>query len=259
MSTASPAALLGKPASSGSSYWALSRAPRYSLTFALPLLVAYEALAALLGSAGGGGLRNGADVWLKTPFVALLGPHGPLAFGVVMMAIALALVIRDQRRARQPLRGDVFAAMLVESAVMAVVCGLVVGMATARLMQTLPGLAIVEPIARLGLPSKLMIALGAGLYEELLFRVVLVSGLIWVAKRGIGLGPAASALAATIGGAIIFALAHHVGAYGEALTLQAFTVRVLAGLFFSGLYVLRGFGITAWTHALYDVMVLVVR
>ena len=62
MSTASPAALPGKRASPASSYWALSRAPRYSLTFALPLLVAYEALAALLGSAGGGGLRNGADV-----------------------------------------------------------------------------------------------------------------------------------------------------------------------------------------------------
>ncbi len=260
MSTASPAALLGKPASSGSSYWALSRAPRYSLTFALPLLVAYEALAALLGGAGGGGLRNGADVWLKTPFVALLGPHGPLAFGVLIVAIALALVVRDLRRTRQPLRGDVFAGMLVESAVMAVVCGLAVGMATARLMQTLPGLVIAaEPIARLGVASKLMIALGAGLYEELLFRVVLVSGLMWLAKRAIGLGPAASALAATIGGAIVFALAHHIGAYGEPLTTQAFTFRVLAGLFFSGLYVLRGFGITAWTHALYDILVLVVR
>jgi len=259
MPTASPAALPGKRASSGSSYWALSRAPRYSLTFALPLLLAYEALATALGGAGGGGLRNGADVWLKTPFVALLGPHGPLAFGLVVVGIALGLVICDLRRTRQPLRGDVFATMLAESAVMAVVCGLVVGMATARLVQALPGLAIVEPIARLGVASKLMIALGAGLYEELLFRVVLVSGLMLLARRAIGLGPAASALAATIGGAVLFALAHHVGAYGEPLTTQAFTFRVLAGLFFSGLYVLRGFGITAWTHALYDVMILVIR
>ena len=260
MPTASTAALPGKRASSGSSYWALSRAPRYSLTFALPLLLAYEALAALLGSAGGGGLRNGADVWLKTPFVALLGPHGPLAFGLLMVGLALALVIRDLRRTRQPLRGDVFAGMLAESAAMAVVCGLVVGMATAHLLQTLPGLAVVaEPIASLGWPSKLMIALGAGLYEELLFRVVLVSLLILLARRAIGLGPAASALAATVGGAILFALAHHLGAYGEPLTAQAFTFRMLAGLFFSGLYVLRGFGITAWTHALYDVRVLVIR
>lgn len=260
MPTAPPAARPGARAPSGSSYWALSRAPRYSLTFALPLLVAYEALAALLGGAGGGGVRNGADVWLKTPFVALLGAHGPLAFGIVVLGVALALIVRDLRRTRQPLRGEVFAGMLAESAAMAVVCGLVVGTATARLLQSLPGLALaVEPLASLGWPSKLMIALGAGLYEELLFRVVLVSGLMLLARRALGLGPAASAVAATVGGAVLFALAHHVGAFGEALTVQAFTFRVLAGLFFSGLYVLRGFGITAWTHALYDVMVLVIR
>jgi hypothetical protein len=35
--------------------------------------------------------------------------------------------------------------------------------------------------------------------------------------------------------------------------------RTIGGLFFSALYVLRGFGITAWTHALYDILVLVVR
>ena len=51
------------------SYWALSRAPRYSILFALPLLLAYEALAAAVGE-GGTGVRNGADVILKTVFIA---------------------------------------------------------------------------------------------------------------------------------------------------------------------------------------------
>ena len=39
-------------------------------------------------------------------------------------------------------------------------------------------------------------------------------------------------------------------------TLESFVFRTLAGLAFSGLYLTRGFGITAWTHALYDVAVL---
>jgi membrane protease YdiL (CAAX protease family) len=134
-----------------------------------------------------------------------------------------------------------------------------VGAATTRLLQSIPSLVAAAQLTQLALPAKVMIALGAGLYEELLFRVVIVSGLIWIARRGAGLGPAAAALAATIGGALLFALAHHVGSLGEPLTLNAFTFRTLAGLFFSGLYVLRGFGITAWTHALYDVMVLVLR
>jgi hypothetical protein len=247
------------PTASPASYWALSRAPRYSLTFALPLLLAYEGLAALLGGAGGG-VRNGADVWLKAPFVFLLGPQGALVFGVLAVGLAVSVIARDVRGTRAPLRGDVFAGMLAESTAMAVVCGLTVGLATAHLLESIPGLAVAaQAVTELGWPTKLMIALGAGLYEELLFRVVLVSALVWAARRGLGLGPAGAALAATVGGAVLFALAHHVGAYGEALTAQAFTFRLLAGLFFSGLYVLRGFGITAWTHAIYDVLVLVVR
>ncbi len=257
--TAAPPAPPLLPAAPANTYWALSRTPRYSLLFALPLLVAYEGLAALLGGDGGGGVRNGADVWLKTPFILLLGANGPLAFGALVLLVALVLVARDLRRSHRPLRSEIFAGMMAESAVMALLCGLLVGAATTRLLQAIPALAATTQLTQLAIPAKLMIALGAGLYEELLFRVVIVSGLVWIARSGAGFGPAGAALAATIGGALLFALAHHVGSLGEPLTLAAFTFRTLAGLFFSGLYVLRGFGITAWTHALYDVMVLVLR
>jgi hypothetical protein len=246
----------------GASYWALARAPRYSLVFALPLLVTYELLAAALGDAHGVGLRNGADVWLKTPFVALLGPRGPAAFGALVVGGATLLVWRDVRRARDGVRHGVLARMLAEAALLAVVCGAAVGAATAQLLRALPrGLAVAgvagagPPAA--GAPAELMLSLGAGLYEELLFRVVLVGALGALARRALGLGPALAGAAAVLGGATLFALAHHVGAYGEPLALAPFTFRFVAGLFFSALYVLRGFGIAAWTHALYDVGVLV--
>jgi hypothetical protein len=104
-----------------------------------------------------------------------------------------------------------------------------------------------------------MVSLGAGLYEELLFRVVLVGALLWGTRKLLGWGPVASGLFATVSGALIFSAFHYVGSYGDAFTVQSFTFRAVAGLAFSGLYVLRGFGITAWTHALYDVFLLFVR
>jgi hypothetical protein len=64
---------------------------------------------------------------------------------------------------------------------------------------------------------------------------------------------------AALGGALIFSAFHYVGAYADPFSLQSFVFRALAGLFFSALFLLRGFGITAWTHALYDVMVLLFR
>ena len=56
--------------------------------------------------------------------------------------------------------------------------------------------------------------------------------------------------------ALIFSLFHYVGPNGDNFGIPSFLFRFLAGIFFSGLYVLRGFGITAWTHALYDVYLL---
>src|SRR4051812_2694871 len=101
-------------ARSGTSYFAVSRAPRYSILFALPLMLAYEALAALL-SGGEGGFRNGADVLLRRTFVAALGPYGPPAFIGAVMVAGVWLVGRDLRRSGGRLRPRVFAGMLLES------------------------------------------------------------------------------------------------------------------------------------------------
>ena len=49
------------------------------------------------------------------------------------------------------------------------------------------------------------------------------------------------------------------GPYGDQLQLGSFVFRAIAGVAFSALYIVRGFGITAWTHALYDVMLLAAR
>ena len=63
----------------------------------------------------------------------------------------------------------------------------------------------------------------------------------------------------TLLGAAIFSAFHYIGPYGDRWQLYSFLFRLIAGLFFSGLYLLRGFGITAWTHALYDVLLLVTQ
>src|SRR5258708_37537855 len=60
-------------------YFQSTRAPRYSIVFALPLLIAYEGLAALL-SAPAGGLRNGADALFRSAFTVLAGGRGPAVF-----------------------------------------------------------------------------------------------------------------------------------------------------------------------------------
>jgi len=242
------------------SYWAASRAPRYSLVFVIPLFLVYEALAAALaGTPGVASVRNAADVLLKSPFLAFVGPRGSMAFFALVIGVCVYLIARDITRSRNRLEPRVFALMLGESAVLGLLLGAVVGALTQRL---LGGLALslqtgTVPLAAMPWTAKLMLSLGAGLYEELLFRVLLVGGLAAGLRWLLGIRWVSGVVAAVVG-ALLFSLFHYIGQYGDPFDVTSFTYRAVAGLAFSGLYLTRGFGITAWTHALYDVYVLII-
>jgi len=238
-------------------YWRASRAPRHSLLFALPLLVLYELLAFTLSHDAILGVRNGADVLLKSLFIGLGGREGLIAFGLLLLGTGVLLVARDVRRGGA-IEPRIFIPMLAESVVYALLFGLVVGTLTGLLLGglvTAPGMRLVagQAQAALGLPTQLMISLGAGMYEELLFRVLLVGALAWGGRHLLGWRPMWAGVMATLVGALVFSAFHYIGPYGDRLDLPSFTFRALAGLVFSAMYLLRGFGITAWTHALYDV------
>ena len=102
------------------SYFAVSRSHRYSILFALPLLIGYEALAALLAQPGKGELRNGADAILRAAFTAVAGAHGSAIFMAVIVLLGVGLVVRDIRASGDRPRPRVFIGMLAESTALAV-------------------------------------------------------------------------------------------------------------------------------------------
>ena len=235
-----------------SSHWRVAREPRYSLTFALPLLVAYEVLAFALSHDEVTGVRNGADVLLKSLFLGMGGRDGLIVFGALLLGGGAWLVWQDYRRWRT-LDSRVFGMMAAESVVYALAFGMVTSSLTGLLLPGLGTILSLGWVASWSLPTQLMISLGAGIYEELLFRVILVSALAWIARRGLSWNVTTSSIFAVVVGALIFSAFHYIGPYGDRLELGSFAFRAVAGVLFSGLYLLRGFGITAWTHALYDV------
>lgn len=199
-------------------------------------------------------MRNGADVVLKSLFISFGGQHGLLAFNAVLLGAGAVLVGRDLRQNRQGLQGGIFLGMVAESALGGLVFGVVAGGLTALLLRGAPALMVGwQGTAAFDLPTQLMISLGAGIYEELLFRVLMVGSLAWFARRLLGWSPLVAGIVATLVGALLFSGFHYVGPYGDTLELGSFTFRAVAGVLFSAMYLLRGLGITAWTHALYDV------
>lgn len=238
----------------GQRYLAASRSPRYSILFAAPLLLLYEGLALLLPTSETHGVRNGAEVIFRSLFDLAVGAWGAAAFGAVVLGIAAVLVVRDIRANGAPDRGSIYAMMMLESIILAAVFAVTVSLLTQRVLGVLHLAVATGPgLDGLNRTTTLMVSLGAGLFEELLFRVVLVSVLLRAAYLLIGSGPRLSAAIAVLGSALLFSAFHYIGPYGDTLELRSFLFRTIAGLMFSLIYVLRGFGIVAWTHALYDV------
>jgi membrane protease YdiL (CAAX protease family) len=243
-------------------YWTLSRTHTYSLLFALPLLVVYEVLAAMMNRSlsDTSGLRNMADALLRTG-LQWLGLRSPVVLIGALIAVAIAFIVHEQRTSPVPIDRRVFAAMLAESALLALLFGVVIGWLTAAVLAPFAAAgggpitlsAASQP--SLSLSQQLVLSLGAGLYEELLFRVLLVGGLAWILTRA-GVAPGPAALTAVLVSAFVFSLVHFIGPFGDSFGLGSFLFRFIGGLAFSAIFVLRGFGIVAWTHALYDVFFL---
>ena len=236
-------------------YLDLTRTQSYSLLFAIPLLLLYEAGAAMLAASQGPALRNGADVLLRA-LLASAGVQATAAFSGLLLATAAVLIFAERRKRRVPLRAAVFAGMALESALYAMAFGVTIGTATQWLLDGVPVLmATGGGLAGLSLFEGVVLSLGAGVYEELLFRVLLAGGLFGVFRAG-GLRPAQAGLVAAVLAALMFSAFHYVGPYGDPWEVPSFVFRALAGLAFSVLFLTRGFGIAAWTHALYDVFLL---
>ena len=240
-------------------YLELTRTHTYSLLFAVPLLLLYEAGAAWLAGGGEPTLRNGADVLLRT-LLAAGGVEGTTAFTAVLLGGALLLVLLEQRRRRVPLRPAPFLGMALESLATALVFGVVGGTLTQWVLDGVGfRLAAGEgPVGSLPLREGVVLSLGAGIYEELVFRILLVGGLFAV-FRSSGLGRKQAGAFAAVLAALLFSGFHYIGPYGDPWAVPSFLFRFLAGLAFSVLFLVRGFGIAAWTHALYDVLLFAFR
>lgn len=106
----------------------------------------------------------------------------------------------------------------------------------------------------------IVMSLGAGFYEEVAFRVVLFGG--GVLAMSLLFGGLSKLLLATVWGVVcaaVFSGWHYVGPMGDPWNLHTFVFRAVCGLTFTLIFVLRGFAPAVWTHALYDVWVLVLH
>lgn len=106
---------------------------------------------------------------------------------------------------------------------------------------------------------------GAGIYEELVFRLILICALMVLFQDLIGMSHQNSIVLSVMVSAALFSAHHHIvwidGQLGRSAPFcwTEFGFRTIAGVYFAILFAVRGFGITAGTHAFYDIIATVVN
>ena len=233
-------------------YFELSRTLTYSAAAVLPLMVIYEVGAWWLNFGSPSGVRNAADVALKEPFM-IFGAYGRHVFVGLLLIGVLAIYYLETIPQRIRLVKPYFIVMLAESAVYALLFGGVIN----GLMRAFRPPFLAPGMSSMDLPTKFILSLGAGLYEEFVFRVILVSALFFLLRQGANVKAPRAYVAAALLGAALFSGYHYIGSMGDVFTFHSFIYRFLAGLILNVIYLARGFGIVVYTHALYDVLVTV--
>ncbi len=242
-------------------YLAATRHPWACVLFVLPLLTFYEVGLYVLGAVPPEDLRNGADAWLR----GILQQVGisPL-YGAPVLLLAVLLAWSLWRRGDRPRDFlGVWIGMIVESAAFAL--GLLcLSQALFPLLHMVghlfdaPTVRLVRLAANPAAPEvaweQIIGYVGAGIYEETLFRLLLFTGLVALLQL-IDLQRWLVLVVAALVSSLAFAAAHNLGPHGESFQLVTFLFRTCAGLYFTWIYNLRGFGIAVGAHASYDVLV----
>jgi len=229
-------------------YFRQTRGPVYSYVFALPLVFLYELLIRISQPGQDQIVRIAVDVWFRMLFT-YAGLDALTAIFVITAAVG-GVIIYSKRKTLPTLKGRYFFWMLAECLLYALLFAILIS----QFLDLLLNMNSQESLNQLTKLQLFALSLGAGLYEELFFRVILVSGLFFLINL-ISDKTALSYTASVVLAALLFSGVHYVGNFADSWAIEGFLFRFLFGLTLNVIYVIRGFGCAAWTHAIYDLII----
>ena len=229
------------------SYLLKSRTSFYSFLFTLPLFFLYEVNILFLSWDDILVVRNGADFLMRNILESfdIYGLYGlGLVFFLGLLVTYIFFIKEDQK---QEVNVNFLFIMLAESMLWSVFLYFLLFKFMVLLMNPV-GKTILQQVT---------LAIGAGIYEEFLFRLLLIAGLSGILGFVFMWDKTFKNIIAVVLSGGIFSAFHFMGEYGDFFSMELFLIRFFAGLILGVLYMYRGFGITAYTHSIYDLIVLI--
>jgi membrane protease YdiL (CAAX protease family) len=244
------------PVADDLSYFGRSKQPLASLFFLVPLLIAYELGVMIFATDYTHGTAQ--QIYARSLlnwFFSWFGVTTHFLPGLLVVVLLLTLHLLS--RARWRFEPRVYLVMAAESLVLAVplfVLITIVGMSHS--------FARASGGASGGAPgsnweAEIVFSIGAGIYEELLFRVIAIAIIHWLLVDWLEMEDIWGSMLTVFISAVLFAIYHF--SSSNPFSFTKFLIYVLGGWYLAGVYVIRGFGIAAGTHAAYDLLVVAAR
>ena len=229
------------------SYFSTSRSYFYSFLFTIPLFFVYEISILFLSKDDIIVVRNGADFLMRN-ILESFDIYGLYALGFVFIfGFALSFIFFIKADRKKELKSNFLFFMFIES----VLWSFILYLMLSKFM-----LVLMNPMGKMIL-QQVTLAIGAGIYEEFLFRVLLIAGLTRLLGFIFLWKQLSRKIVALIISGGIFSAFNLMGEYGDFFSMELFLLRFFAGIILGVLYLFRGFGITAYTHSIYDLIVLI--
>ncbi len=102
--------------------------------------------------------------------------------------------------------------------------------------------------------DNLLLSVGAGIYEELVFRLIVITLLTMLLGDVARLRQVVAVALAVILSSLLFAAHHYEPIGADAWSSSSFAFRAAAGAYLAAVFVLRGFGLAVGCHVIYDVL-----
>lgn len=139
--------------------------------------------------------------------------------------------------------------MFLESLIYGALLGLVVGSLTDV------SLGAREILFNQSKINSLVLSLGAGIYEEFVFRFLLITGIFWILKNTLRNKFVIYSIAFFLS-SLFFSLFHYLELFNEPFQVNSFLFRFTAGSVFAIIFIFRGYGISAYSHSLYNILLM---
>ena len=222
-----------------------------SLLFILPFLLIYESLYYIVYSANDIKSRNLAEVVIRNIF-EIFSPYNFIVEIIVILIIFIFLLNKNKKRNINFQIKPLFMFMIIFE-------GILYGLLLLLLFSNFNLFSLKNAIYNPNLLETIYLSIGAGIWEEVLFRGILLSFCIYLYSFISKSKTYLNFIFPVIFTSILFSWIHYVGNSGDIFNYTTFLIRFLAGMYLGVLFIKRGLGVVCMCHISYNVILAILK